>query len=449
MNKIEKFLESNDYPLIVAFIGAIAWILPKDFIWLNNILMIILVCTFVFVLSLFKNTKYIIPTLLSLVFTLNVAEIGVAEITGFTIYHLIVILMLIGLTVHLIRFKHKFEFDYIALGLMLIAISYLIPMAYMPLSSLMFSISITGIIYVLFYLFFISTAKVTTDDVLNYFFFASIQLLVIMLYSMGTNFIQLIKNNSLEETIAIGLNNSWGSSDYGFGNINDLNIHLAILSSGIFYKIIKHPKNYFYWLFAILYVVLIVFSGSRGGAITLVLLLFSYYIMLYVYGTKEQIIIVNVLLFVVMGLAFAFKDMFLIFFENFLQGGVEDMNSFSSGRIQLYKDAIEIFKKYPVFGAGWTTFEAENVNRIQVFHSTIFHTLAISGIFGLISVFIFTVACFTTILKKLNKNVLLLGVPWTITMLHGLIDNTIHMVIYTLLTMVVFTAIRKEEEIIV
>jgi len=39
---------------------------------------------------------------------------------------------------------------------------------------------------------------------------------------MGTNFIQLIKNNSLEETIAIGLNNSWGSSDYGFGNINDL-----------------------------------------------------------------------------------------------------------------------------------------------------------------------------------------------------------------------------------
>jgi O-antigen ligase len=171
--------------------------------------------------------------------------------------------------------------------------------------------------------------------------------------------------------------------------------------------------------------------------------------MLYVYGTKEQIIIVNVLLFVVMGLAFAFKDIFLIFFENFLQGGVEDMNSFSSGRIQLYKDAIEIFKKYPVFGAGWTTFEAENVNRIQVFHSTIFHTLAISGIFGLISVFIFTVACFTTILKKLNKNVLLLGVPWTITMLHGLIDNTIHMVIYTLLTMVVFTAIRKEEEIIV
>ena len=147
------------------------------------------------------------------------------------------------------------------------------------------------------------------------------------------------------------------------GNINDLNIHLAILSSGIFYKTIKHPKNYFYWLFAILYVVLIVFSGSRGGAITLVLLLFSYYIMLYVYGTKEQIIIVNVLLFVVMGLAFAFKDIFLIFFESFLQGGVEDMNRFSSGRIQLYKDAIEILK-YPGWDY-WTTFEAENVNRIK------------------------------------------------------------------------------------
>lgn len=453
MKKIEKFLESNLYPLIAAFLGFIAWTLPNNFLWLNNTIMILLVLMAVFLLSFFKNTKYIIPIALSLMFMINVQKIGIEDIEGISVYHVLIGLAIFGLTVHFIRFKYQFKFDFIAFGLLLIAISYFIPMAYMPFSSLFLFVSMTGILYVLFYLFFISTAKVTTDEILNYFFFASLQLLAILAYSMGTSFYELIQKNNLTDTISKGIKSGWGGNDYGFGNINDLTIHLAILSSGIFYKVLKNPKKYFYWLFVVIGVLAVIFSGSRGGVLALILILFVNYIMLFVYGTKEQILFGNLLILVFGLVMFINKDVFLILYENFIQGGLDDLDSFSSGRIKLYKQAVEIFKEYPLFGAGWTTFEADNIDRLQVFHSTIFHTLAISGLFGLIAVFVFTIACFVSLLKKLTLNVLILGVPWTMTMLHGLIDNTIHMVIFTFLTILIFTAVqtsdktlKKEEE---
>jgi len=446
MIKIETFLKSNIYPLMVAIIGFIAWALPANFLWLNNTLIILLVVISVLILAFFKNTKYIIPILLSLLFMINIEKIGVEDLSGFTVYHLMLILVLVGLTVHFVRFKYEFKFDFIALGLLLIAISYFIPMSYMPVSSLVFSVSLTGLLYLLFYLFFKSTAKVTTAEVLNYFFFAALQLLAILVYSMGTNFFELILENNLEETFSKGIKTGWGGADYGFGNINDLTIHLAILSSGIFYKILKNSKNHSYWIFAVISSLTVIFSGSRGGAITLALILFVYYIMLFVYGKKPQILIGNALIILFGLLAFIYKDIFLILYENFIQGGFDDLDKFSSGRIQLYKEAIEVFKQYPVFGAGWTTFEANNIDRLQVFHSTVFHTLAISGIFGMFAVFVFTIACLATLLKKISLNVLILGVPWTMTMLHGLFDNTIHMVIYTILTIILFTAVQNEEE---
>lgn len=446
MKRIEGFLESNLYPLIVAFLGFIAWVLPKNFFWLNSTLIILLVLLAVFLFSFFKNTKHIIPIALALMFMINVQNIGIEDIEGISVYHVMIGLALFGLIIYFAKFKYKFKFDFIAFGLLLIAISYFIPMTYMPFSSLFFFMSFTGLLYFLFYAFLISTAKVSTDEILNYFFFASLQLLAILIYSMGTSFYELLLENNLNDTISQGIKSGWGGTDYGFGNINDLTIHLAVLSGGIFYKVLKKPKNYFYWLFVIIGVLTVLFSGSRGGVITLILILFVNYIMLFVYGSKGQILFGNLLIIIFGILMYLNKDIFLILYENFIQGGLDDLDSFSSGRIKLYKEAITIFKKYPVFGAGWTTLESGNIDRLQVFHSTIFHTLAISGMFGLISVFIFTIACFTRLLKNLTLNVLILGVPWTMTMLHGLIDNTIHMVIYTLLTILIFTAVQTNNE---
>ena len=69
--------------------------------------------------------------------------------------------MLIGLTVHLIRFKHKFEFDYIALGLMLVRIIFDTYGLYAIIKPNVFYFYYRNNIRVILFIF-ISTAKVTT-----------------------------------------------------------------------------------------------------------------------------------------------------------------------------------------------------------------------------------------------------------------------------------------------
>lgn len=449
MKKTEKFLNSDFYPLILAIIGFIAWSLPNELLWLNNAIVIGFVVLFILLLALFKNTKHVIPVILSLLFTVNMQNIGVKDVEGLSIFHLIAVLMISGLIIHFIRFKHKFKFDWIALSLLLIAITYIIPMFYMPFTGLLFSISMSGFIYVLLYLFFRSTADVKTDQVLTYFLYASVQLMAIMLYSMGSGFYELIQTNSLLETFEEGLRTSWGKVDYGFGNINDLIIHFTILSSGIFYKIIKRPKNYSYWFLALIGVSVVILSGSRGGFISLLIVIFLYLIMLVVYGEKHQIVFVSFLALSLGAFIYVYNDLAVVFYNNFIQGKIDDLDAFSSGRIKLYKDALRVFKEYPLFGAGWTyAFEEGNVDRILIYHSTIFQTLAISGIAGMLAVFAFTISAFSTLLKKNSFNVLALGIPWAASMIHGLIDNTIHMIVFTTLTIIMFSAIQNEDDVI-
>lgn len=446
MKKIENFLNSDFYPLLIAILGFIAWSLPSDLLWLNNSIIILLLFLFIVLLFLFKNTKHVIPIALSLLFTVNMQNIGVKDVEGLGIFHLIAILTITGLVIHFIRFKHKFKFDWIALSLLLIAITYIIPMFYMPFTGLLFSISMSGFIYVLIYLFFRSTAEVKTDQVLTYFLYASMQLMAIMLYSMGKGFYELIQNNTFIETFEKGLRTSWGRGDYGFGNINDLIIHFTILSSGIFYRIIKRPKNYSYWLLALIAISVVLLSGSRGGFLSLMIVLFLYLIMIVVYGKRHQIIFTSMLILGFGALAYFYNDFVIVFYNNFINGQIDDLDAFSSGRIKLYKDALRVFKEYPLFGAGWTyAFEEGNVDRILIYHSTIFHTLAITGIAGMIAVFAFTISSFSTLLKKNNFNVLTLGIPWTASMIHGLIDNTIHMLVFTLITIIMFAAIQNED----
>ncbi len=446
MKQIKKFLDSYFYPIIIAFIGFLSWVLPDSLLWLNNTLIVILLSLMVFVLIMFEDSKYGIPLFLSLVFTVNTQELNVDAVAGFSIFYLMFIMIVVGFVGHIIRFKPKFKFDLIALALLLIAVTYVIPLIYMGVSVESFAISISGFIYLAFYLFFKNTSKATVEDVLVYFFFASIQLMGEMLYPMVKEFFVLIKTETLSETFKIGLKTHWGIVDYGFGNINDLTIFLTILSSGIFYMILKKPNNYLYWLFALLSVISILMSGSRGGLISLVLILFIFFIILVTYGEHHQIFFASSLLVILALTVVVFQDVAIVFYNNFIQGGLDDLDAFSSGRISLYEQALKVFKEFPMFGSGWTyQYEVGNTNRIQIYHSTIFHTLAVTGLAGMAAVFGYTVISFRSLLKRLNLPVLIFGASWMIAMIHGLIDNTVHMVIFTTITVIMFAAIERKE----
>lgn len=447
MKQIEKFLKSYFYPIIIGALGFIAWSLPDSLLLLNNVLIVSMLALMALILVLFKDSKYSIPIILALLFTINAQDLNVDAVSGFNIYYIMFIMLFLGFTIHIVRYKPSFKLDLIGLMLLLIAITYIIPMFYMGVTTEALAISASGFIYFALYLFYKNTTEATVEEILVYLFFASIQLMAVMLYPMIKEYLVLIKDNSLAETFKIGLKSHWGQSNYGFGNINDLTIFLTILSSGVFYMILKKPKNYLYWLIGLLGVLSMLLSGSRGGMISLLLVLFIYFIILATYGEGHQIFFASSLI-VLIGLSvFIFKDVAIVFYDNFIKGGIDDLDAFSSGRITLYERALKVFKEYPLFGGGWTyQYELGNTNRIQIYHSTIFHTLAITGLAGMAAVFGYTVISFRSLLKKLNVPVLIFGAAWMVAMIHGMIDNTVHMLIFTVLSSLMFAAIERKEE---
>lgn len=449
MKQIERFLNSQIYPLITAILAFVAWYFKGDLIMVNYGIITGFLVIITVILAFFKDTKHVIPLALGLMFMINIEQIGLTEIREFSIVYIVFGLSIIGLAVHFLRFKHKFKFDWMTLSFLLIAVTYVIPMVYMPYSNTSLVISFFGFVYVILYLFFKNTSTARAETILTYFFYASLTILAQILYSFGTGFLEAFQaNNSIEETLILGLQSSWSAIDYGYGTINDVIIYFTVLSSGMLYKIVKSPKNFLYWIVLALSTAAIILSGSRGGYLSWAVLLIAFYIILVVYGKKAQVIFATVLVLAVVGLGVYRLDIAKIFYENFVQGGIRELDAFSSGRITLYKNAWETFKQYPYFGAGWTyKLQEGNTNRIQIYHSTIFHTLAISGIAGAVAVAFFVIIAFIILLKKMNLKVAFLGLTWVVTMLHGLVDNTVHMIIFTLLTIFMFTAIQREEEI--
>ncbi len=447
MKRFEKFLNHFTYPLLIAVFAAIAWYFDGDLIWINYAFITVYMLLMIVILSLFEDTKYIIPIILSLFFMINIRRIGMDALETFSIAYVIAGLGVIGMIVHFIRFRHHFKMSWLAFSFLLTAISYVIPLLYTEVTYISVVLSLTGFLYLALYFFFKDTSEAKLETILRYFFYASVTLMLQIGFVIITGYIRLSQIYNAADTLRIGLKTGWGRTDYGFGNINSLLIHLTILSGGVMYKIIKQPKIIIYWFVAIIQMIIVVLSGSRGGYLAWTILIFLYFIILGVYGKKWQVGVAAIIGFAFVSLAFHQIEGIKIIFEVLKQGGLNDLNNFSTGRIELFRKGLAVFKQNPLFGAGWThAYEPEthNPTRVMIYHSTVIQTLAISGLFGMAVLVFYSIIVPVVSLKRFNLQVFIALTVWIVTMIHGLIDNTIHLIIYTLLTMILFAAVEKE-----
>lgn len=450
MTKFEKFLNSSIYPFVLAILAAIGWYFDGDLIKINYAFITAFLLWVFVLLVLFKDTKHILPAVISLFFMLNIKRIGMDVLETFSIAYVIVGLPLLGIIIHLIRFKPKLKFSWLSFSFLLIGISYLIPLIYTKVTIVSIMLSLSGLLYYVVYVFIKSTSTAKLETILNYFFFASITLILQIGYVILTGYLDLIKQYSLEETIRLGIKRKWGKSDYGYGNINSLITYLTILFSGTIYNIIKKPYNFSYWFVLPFYIVIVWLSGSRGGFLIWLLLVFFYTVIIATYGRRWQIYINVLLLVFFVGLGYAYKEIIKIVFEILMRGSDGGLNSFSSGRITLFKQGYAVFKTHPLFGAGWThAYEPEsaNPNRVMIYHSTIIQTMAMTGIFGLVALFFHTVTVAATAFKRLSLGTALVIIVWGVTTLYGLIDNTIHLPIYMLFMIILFSGIENEQRV--
>ncbi len=451
MKKIEAFLNSTLYIVIVYVFALLTWSIKSandtvtSFGLFNMIGIFTIVLSLTLILSCYKNTRYTIPLLTSLLFVVNNSVITFDTLNQFGFPYITLILILVGPVIHIIRFKPTFKFRGLSLGLLLIAIAYLIPLIYTEISLKAIAISGVGLLYFLFYFFFSNTTKGNID----YFFKL---LLIINLLLVGEFGIKMVRNLihfsdlSLVEAFKASMSNGWGGN-LGWANVNDLCYYLTLTLPGHVYFIFKKPKQLIFWILLLLPAAVVLLTQSRGGFIGFAIAALGLGIIILVHGKHHHYFYAIFTILLIALVAFLSKDVLINMYHAFLKTlEGTSINSFSSSRIWIYTRGLDIFRMNPWFGSGWISIDilaAETGSRLFMYHSTIIHVLATMGIFGLIALLVHYFQIFNLFFDNWSLEMRLILVAFIAVQIHGLIDNIQFSVPYSFLVAMLFPLIEN------
>ena len=446
MKTFEKFLNSGLYIFIIFFITFVIWTFnkdtePYDFNLYNMIGIIVLVSIGTIIFSLYENTMYTLPTMMSILFFINKSDMDFQTVSSLGFPYLGLMIFLIGPIIHIIRFKPKFKKGLFFLGFLLMAISYVIPIIYLPFEVALIPVSMMGVLYFGLYFFFSNTMKGQT----NYLFKLMLMMNLLMTAQVFYYIYQgYLLNPELEFHYRIYA--GWGRN-LGWANINDMCFYIALTFPSYLYFIFKKPKNYFIWLLMWLPTIAVLLSKSRGGVIGFASVVGLCVIYLAIKGNHRHLKHAMLYLIVTSTLIYIARDIFYVWWEFFLDSFGEDLNDFSTGRIEIYKIGFDMFKQYPLFGAGWTSLiNYRPGSRLFMYHSTLIQAIATMGLFGLFALIIHYIEVFRFMFKgiTLEKGLFLLG--YVASQIHGLIDNVQYAVPYMLLLVFFLSIFETREE---
>ncbi len=453
MKKLEEFLKSWYYIALVFLITLIAWSFYKDdpqytFNRYNMLFVYSIILANAIVLGMFKNTLYSIPLVFSLLFIINEANISFENAGEIGFPSISLITFILGYSVYFLRFKPSIRFKKFALGLLLIAVSYIIPLLYIDFSWSSFSVSMMGFIFFGLYLFYSNTLK---GD-FKYLFTLLVAINLLLVYQVGFYLFQgfiLNPNLPFDERLNIG----WGRN-LGWGNINDVCFYLSLTIPAYLYFIFRKPHSVMRWLIVILPISAIVLTKSRGGLIGLVVALIGIVFVIFYKGSKmhKRNILISFVVLLLFGV-FAYQLLFN-WIQRFVELLVLGADGFTSNRLFIYRHAWEIFLEYPLFGAGWISitrvFEAwletfGTYHRIFMYHSTLFQALAAMGLFGLFALIIHYIQIFKYFFRDVSLEKYIFIIGYIATQVHGLVENVQYSVPYSILIVIIIAIFETSE----
>ncbi len=230
----------------------------------------------------------------------------------------------------------------------------------------------------------------------------------------------------------------------GWGLCNEAGIMMLVCLPFVFYLFSLSDKIYKYilYLITILFIVVgILLTGSRGATLFGALEIAALFIAtMFISKNRKKTLIFTACLFAI---AIIFAIIKFDYVKEKIQEAVDGIfaSSFSdNGRFSLYKDACRVWNenfKTRLFGSGFVseikpgnTALGMQENVVIVYHSTFFQTLAMSGIFGIITLFIHLYQKYKRLFKLSSTFLILIIIGYFVVDLYGLIDNTYHMYYY-------------------
>ncbi|MFP4477895.1 MAG: O-antigen ligase family protein [Candidatus Izemoplasmatales bacterium] len=403
------------------------------FIWLNQLDflgMTIFVLASFFVLIFVKNTIHVVPFIFNMLFMISQTEWSLESIPVYL--YVLPIILTLGFIVHYIRFKEKREKQSILvkpLLLMFLAIVLSIINTEIFDLNYIFYIGI-GAFYLLIYLFFVNTIKGENLDYL-------IKLFIVLGLLISTQVLYYYLSTG---DIAEALTTS--RVDLGWGISNFIATYLIMfITATIFY--IKTKKYRLITVIIVAFeILMLIFTLSRGGVLSFIAILPLLLYYLY-HGQKNKIELTLYLFMILVLLVTVFvirTDYFIPLFERFKTLDLYD----GSGRVELWKQALEKFKEHPILGAG--LFARVEGDYFGFYHNTILHTLATLGVIGLISLLWQAYGVVKVIFTKLNLEKGILFIALVGANIHGMIDNVYFMPQYMIIFFVIVAAIEIHNE---
>ncbi len=393
--KAKKFFYSYIYLFILSLSVYLSWLLNAPYIGLAAI-------SILGTLTLLFNED-LTPTMALIIFAACI--FATDDISSYLIYITVLIPLIISIPLHFVIYGFKLRIGKMFFPQLAISIAILVAgvgtIALKNYLSTLFYCILLGFVILLFYVLFCSFDK---DDIkLKKDFFAKMMLFYGMLICLQLASYYLTKKIPFSE---------WGKEWIHLGWAIDNNLAtLLLLTAPYSFYLASQYKNKA-WLFTLLGLiqyVTICFTFSRGG------MLFAAVTAPFVIGfgiaksNKKQVLL-TLGIFLAAALAFYFIlfDQINEKVASMLSGIGQSDSDFLANRDKLYREAIDLFLRYPINGAGMG-YAGSNYEIVVIgfywFHSTFFQIIGSMGAIGLLAYIYFYAKRYKIIVRNARKDI--------------------------------------------
>lgn len=240
----------------------------------------------------------------------------------------------------------------------------------------------------------------------------------------------------------------------GWGMSNSIAMLVTLLIPITYSLYLNNQKNKLPLLAIIIEIVIIIFMLSKGAYLAVIIMLPIIAIILIIQAKdKNTLLIDHLWMFIFLGVSILFIfqiDALYDGFKNYFDR-MDDRGWFDDeARIGIYKYALSIFKRFPLFGSGSYTgvpYLVENGYHAGLlhYHNIFLHSMATLGVVGLGSFLYFLFVSIKATLVKNSYNLLVFSAIVAM-LVHGLVDNTWYNPLVMIFILTALSVIKKVEK---
>jgi len=407
---IKKFYESDFYIIFICILTFFSWILNLN------------VHGFVFITTLGFTSLFFCNDFKAVIVTLLISVMSFVDITSnvINVYNLLICVILILYIIIVLYFfihknftsKVKINFGNLKFGVLIALIVALLGGISYPYFNnlLLFRLFFKSIGVYLFYLVCLNGLK---SDYRRYFCRMLIYACVLVVFEV---LIKYSKGNFIYNVL-------YKQSHLGWGVSNIIAVLFTMLIPLSAYLSINSKYDYIYIGIIFLAAIFVCFLISRGN---MLVVLFSLPICL-IFAYKKTINKKRYLFSMILCSSICFLICLIVFlnYSDVITSYIED--KLDSGRFDIYKEAIDRFKQFPIFGIGLYRDKLiptlANYGSVWQWHSTPLYILTSFGIVGVLGFIPFYYQRYKLLLKNISVFKLSCLIAVLSFEIYGLIDT--------------------------